>query len=257
MKRQTLVLVVIGLVLFIAGGGIAYATVVAGSKDHGSATVNPVNTPVVVATTNLPAGTTGQAMVAQGLVAIQLIPQKKYLTTDVPSLAGLTDEVLTTSVKKGDAVQATQLTPSTTTISVPKGQDAVTITTTGAAGLAGYLQPGSHVDVYANITKVTAGQNSDQSQSAGLPVPCTQLVMSGIEVLDVSNVVPALGTHPSAAGRTVPLSMTLLLAVYPSQAQEIAFMSANETLSVVQSQKSATPPPPGVCIGTGQYSVAP
>ena len=49
----------------------------------------------VVAKSNIPAGTTGQAMESQGLVALQLIPSKSYSATDLTSLQGLTDEVLT------------------------------------------------------------------------------------------------------------------------------------------------------------------
>jgi Flp pilus assembly protein CpaB len=255
-KRQTLILVVIGVVLFVAGGGIAFTTVMNGSKQQPSATVAPVSTPVVVATKTIAAGTTGQDMVAQGLVSVQLISQKKYLATDLPSLQGLTDEVLTSSVTKGDAIQASQLTPSATSISLPKGLDGVTVTVGGASGLAGYLQPGSDVDVYANITKLSQGGAATPTQS-NLPIPCTELVMSNVEVLDVSSVVPALGSHPSLTGRAVPNSVTLLLAVNPSQARLTTFMSLNETLSVTQTQKGAVPTPVGQCVGTAQTTIAP
>ncbi|HEY3842751.1 MAG TPA: RcpC/CpaB family pilus assembly protein [Acidimicrobiales bacterium] len=259
MKRQTLILVVIGLVLFIAGGAIAFATVESGTKGSGTPlTAAPVNTPVVVATANLPAGTTGQNLVATGRVAVQLIPQKKYATTDLPNLQGLTDQVLTTAVKKGDAIQSTELTASATSISLPKGMDGVTVTAAGVAGLAGYLQPGSNVDVYANITKVSVGGST--ASSAGLnnlPLPCTELLMSNVEVLDVSDTVPALGNHPAAGGRTIPPSLTLLLAVNPTQTRLITFMTLNESLYVAQTQNGATPVPVGTCIGTGQTTTAP
>src|SRR5271163_2754629 len=69
-KRQTLILVVIGVILFIAGSAIAYASVQGASK-HGSGTnvVAPVSTSAVVAKANIPAGTTGQAMISSNLVA--------------------------------------------------------------------------------------------------------------------------------------------------------------------------------------------
>jgi Flp pilus assembly protein CpaB len=254
-KRQTLILVVIGVVLFVAGGAIAFATVVTGTKGQTPTTASPVNTPVVVATANLPAGTTGQEMVAKSQVAIQLIPQKKYVSTDIPNLQGLTDEVLTSSVTKGEAISATELTASTSSISVPKGLDAVTVTASGVAGLAGYLQPGSDIDVYGNITKVSSGAAA--SNAATLPIPCTELLMSNIEVLDTSDIVPALGSHATSTGRTIPPSVTLLLAVNPNQARVITFMMQNETLSIAQTQKGVTPVAIGTCIGTGQTTTAP
>lgn len=254
MKRQTLILVVIGVVLFIAGSAIAYASVQGASK-HGSGSdvVAPVSTSAVVANANIPAGTTGQAMISSNLVAIELIPTKSYSPLDLGSLTGLTDEVLTQSVTKGHAIDATELKASTSSISVPTGLDAVTITISGANSLAGYLQPGAHVDVYANITKVSTASGA----SSTLPLPCTELAMSNIDVLDVQSTVPSYASHETAAGRTIPASETLLLAVNPSNARNIEFLSQNESLSVVQTQQDANPPPLQQCIGTDQTTAAP
>jgi Flp pilus assembly protein CpaB len=238
-KRQSLMLVVIGVVLFIAGGGIAFVTVNNSAKKNAASTTvaPPVSTPAVVATQDVPAGTTGQDMVSRGLVSVQLVPQKKYLATDLPNLTGLNDQVLTTALVKGEAVQSTELIPSTSSISIPTGQDAVSITTTGVSGLAGYLQPGSSVDVYANINRLSTTPTGGPVPAAALP--CTELTMSNIEVLDVSQVVPTLNTSTASTtatttaaaaaaappARTIPPTLTLLLSVTPAQAQEITFMT--------------------------------
>ena len=249
MKKQTAILVMIGVILFIAGSAIAFASVQGASKHASSGNVvAPVSTSAVVAKTDIPAGTTGQAMVSSGMVALELIPTKSYSPTDLPSLNGLADEVLTTSITKGHAISSTQLTASTSSISLPTGMDGVTVTLSGTAALAGYLQPGSRVDVYANITKVSA----PSPLSAQLPLPCTQLAMANIQVLDVESTVPSYASHHTAAGRTIPTSETLLLAVNPAQARTIAFLSANESVSVVQTQKDTNPPPLNQCIGTDQ-----
>ncbi len=255
MKRQTLILVMIGVLLFIAGSAIAYASVEGASKKVGSGTttVAPVTTSAVVAKSNIPAGTTGQTMISSGLVAIELIPTRAYSPTDLGSLTGLTNEVLSAPVTKGHAISSTELTASTSSISLPTGMDAVTITVSGTDGLAGYLQPGSRVDVYANITKVSTGS----AATSTLPVPCTQLAMANIEALDVESTEPTYSSHPSAAGRTIPPSETLLLAVSPDQARTLEFLSQNESVSVVQTQKDTSPPPVGQCIGTDQTTSAP
>ena len=70
----------------------------------------------------------------------------------------------------------------------------------GTDGLAGYLQPGSRVDVYANITKIS----TYSAAAATLPVPCTELAMANIQVLDVESTVPSFAGHQTAAGRTIP-----------------------------------------------------
>lgn len=254
MKRQTLILVVIGLILFVAGSAIAFASVKGASKQTGSSVnVAPVTTSVVVAKANIPAGTTGQSMVSNGLVAIEPIPTKTYTPADLGSIQGLSSEVLTQPVKKGEALTATELNASTSAISVPSGMDAVTVTLTGTNALAGYLQPGARVDVYANITKVS----TNSGLTSTLPLPCTELAMANIQVLDVQSTVPSYAGNKSAAGRTIPATETLLLAMNPSQARSAQFLSQNETLSVVQTQHDANPPPLQQCIGTDQTATAP
>jgi Flp pilus assembly protein CpaB len=263
-----MMLVVVGLLLFIAGGGIAFESVVHGSKNHAAASVTapPTTSPAVVLSANVPAGTTGQDLVAEGLVSVQPIPIKQYVAADLPSFAGLTDQVLTKSLTKGAAIRTNELAASTSVIQVPTGMDGITITTTGVAGLAGYLQPGASVDLYGNITKPSTVVNGGPEVPAGLAIPCTELVAPNIEVLDVSDVVPPLatqtttpssGTTPATTGRTIPQSLTLLLAVTPTQAQEVTFMMQNETLSVAQTQKGNAPPAASVCNGTGQYTAVP
>jgi Flp pilus assembly protein CpaB len=245
----------IGVILFIAGSAIAYASVQGASKNAGSnsATVAPSTTSVVVAKANIPAGTTGQSMLSNNLVAIEPIPTKTYTPADLGSLSSLSNEVLTQAVTKGKAVSTSQLTASTSSISVPTGMDAVTVTLTGTNALAGYLQPGAHVDVYANITKVS----TNSGLTSTLPLPCTELAMANIQVLDVQATVPSFVGHKTATGRTIPATETLLLAMNPDQARTAQFLGQNETLSVVQTQQDANPPPLQQCIGTDQTSSAP
>lgn len=258
-------LVLIGVILFIAGSAIAYASVQGAKKNTNTPTAGtPVSYSAVVAKSDIKAGTTGQAMESQGLVALELIPSKSYVASDLTSLQGLTDEVLNAPVQKGQAITSSELTVSTQAISIPQGLDAMAIDISGAQNLAGYLQPGSHVDIYANITKVSAGGAA--GVSATIPIPCTELAMTNIEVMDVSSTSPSLsGTKApvgasSSAGstpRTVPGSETLLLALTPPQTRSLQFLSQNEAISVVQPDQEVNPPAVGQCIGTDQTVNAP
>jgi Flp pilus assembly protein CpaB len=263
-KKQTLMLVLIGVILFIAGSAIAYASVQGAKKNtNSSSTQAPVTVSAVVAKSNIPAGTTGQAMEAQGLVALELIPSKSYSPNDLTSLQGLSDEVTNAPVQKGQAITNTELTVSTQAISIPQGQDAMAVSISGAQNLAGYLQPGSHVDIYANITKVSVGGAA--GVSASVAIPCTELAMTNIEVLDVSSTSPSLGgtkgstpgSSAATSGRTVPGSETLLLALTPAQTRSLSFLSQNESISVVQPDQEVNPPTVGQCIGTDQTMSAP
>jgi Flp pilus assembly protein CpaB len=253
-KKQTLILVVIGVILFIAGGAIAYASVESATKHSGNQTVVAgTTTSAVVAKQNIPGGTTGQAMVSQGLVALELVPTKSYSSADLQSLQALSDEVLTSPVQKGSAISSSELIASTSSISVPQGLDAMTVSISGAGNLAGYLQPGGHVDIYANITKLS----TNSSVTNTLPLPCTELAMANIQVLDVSATSPALSGSKGSTGRTIPPGETLLVALTPSNARSLQFLSQNESISVVQTQHDANAPAVGQCIGTDQTTGAP
>lgn len=248
-----MILVLIGVILFIAGSAIAYASVQSASKHTGSQTVAGTTTSAVVAKQNIPAGTTGQTMVSQGLVAIQLVPTKSYSPADLQSLQALSDEVLTSPVQKGSAISSSELIASTSSISVPQGLDAMTVSISGAGNLSGYLQPGGHVDIYANITKVSTASQS----SSTVPLPCTELAMADIQVLDVSATSPSLSGLKGSAGRTIPSSETLLLALSPTNARSLQFLSQNESISVVQTQQDVNAPAVDQCIGTDQTTGAP
>jgi len=254
-KKQTLILVAIGVVLFLAGSVIAFASVEGASKQTGTgaSSVASTVTPVVVAKKDIPAGTTGSSMVSNGLVAIEPIPTKDTSQTDLGSLSALSNQVLNQSVKKGQAISSTQLSASASAISVPSGLNAVTVTLNGTQSLAGYLQPGARVDVYANITKAS----TNSAASSTLPLPCTELAMANVQVLDVQSASPTYASHPTSSGRTVPANETILLAVSPSQARSIEFLSQNESISLVQTQQDANPPALNQCVGTDQTTGAP
>ena len=257
MKKQTTILVLIGVILFIAGSAIAFASVKGASK-HASGTgtaAAPVSTAAVVAKANIPAGTTGQAMLSERLVAIEPVPSTSFSPGDLTSLQALSDEVLSSPVQKGHAINASELNASTSSLSIPQGYDAVTVSISGAGNLAGYLQPGAHVDIYANITKTTSSPTA-----SALPTPCTALVMTDIQVLDVQSTSPSLSGTKGAStsgGRSVPSSETLLLAATANQSRTLQFLTQNEALSVVQPQQDTNPPPVGQCIGSGQIVSAP
>ena len=239
-KKQTVILVVIGVLLFVAGSAIAFASVEGASKHTQRTEHRGIERDV---------GGRGQVEHPgrhdRGLDGLQRprghrADPDEERDPDRSRLAGRPhNQVLTQAVKKGQAISSTQLSPSASSISVPTGLDAVTVTLTGTNSLAGYLQPGSRVDVYANVTKTSANSGA----SSTLPLPCTELAMANVQVLDVQSTVPSYAGHRSTSGRTIPASETLLLAVNPSQSSTIEFLSQNESLSVVQTQQDANPPP--------------
>lgn len=203
---------------------------------------------MVVTMAPVAAGTTGEALVESGKVKVERVSGSTSPDA-ISSLAQLQTQSLAHSLAAGTAIQMSDLSASSGLVSVPSGDESVAVTlNTGQASLAGYLQPGQNVDVFSNVVKVSSGTLSSS--------PCVDLVAPKVEVLDVSSEVPPLSSSPSAGGRNVPGSVTVLLAVSPQLAPKIVFYAMNEQLYLVATD-GANPAASNSCYGVSAGSVVP
>lgn len=244
MSKRSTWLIVVGVAVFVLGAGLVVISLHGGSSNSkGSARLTAAGgatSSLVVTTGPVTAGTSGESLIESKKVTIQSVPVGQIKPADVTSLAALEQQSLVHSLPSGTVIQASDLSPDAGPLAPPKGDESIAVTLpNGASGLAGYLQPGSDVDIYANVTKTTTGPAA---------VPCVTLVASRVPVLDVSDVVPAYRTNPSSGGRAVPSSITVLLGVTPAQAPGIVYYAANEQMYLTASNQ-ATATPSGTCVG--------
>ena len=242
-KRSTL-LIVIGVAVFVLGAGLVVVSLHAGNSSQGTpdrlTAAGGATSTLVVTTGPVPAGTSGETLIESKKVALQSVPSGQVKPSDVTSLTDLEQQSLVHSLPSGAVIQASDLSPDAGPLAPPKGDESIAVTLpSGAAGLAGYLQPGSDVDIYVDVTKTTVTPGS---------VPCVTLAAARVPVLDVSDVVPAYRTNPSSGGRAVPSSITVLLAVTPAQAPGIVYDAANEQMYLAASNQ-ATATPSSTCVG--------
>ena len=248
-KRST-VLIAIGMAVFIVGAGLVLVSLHAkgGSSPKKANLTSLQGADVVVTMAPVAAGTTGETLVESGKVRVERLSGSAP-ATDIQSLAQLQTQSLAHSLPAGSAIQTTDLSASSGPLTVPTGDESVAVTlNTGQASLAGYLQPGQNVDVFSNLVKVSSGTLSS--------TPCVDLVAPKVEVLDVSTEVPPYTSAPSAAGRSVPSSVTVLLAVSPQLAPKIVFYAMNEQLYLVATD-GANPTASNSCFGVSAGSVVP
>lgn len=101
---------------------------------------------------------------------------------------------------------------------IPDGMRAVAVQVGFVAGGGGYAAPGDHVDVYVTL----APEHSPNGVSE------THLVLSGVEVLDVSQQVQPLGdAGANGQVRSSGDKLTYLLAVTPEQGEALVFTTGN------------------------------
>lgn len=249
-KRSTL-LIVIGVAVFVLGAGLVVVSLHGGkaSGATGARTTAAGSSSTLVITTGaVSAGTSGESLIESKRVSLQAVPAGQVSGSDVTSLSQLEQQSLVHSLPAGAVIKTSDLSPDAGPIAAPAGDESIAVTLGSAAsGLAGYLQPGSDVDIYANVVKTTEGTHA---------LPCVTLVASRVQVLDVSDVVPAYRTNPSAAGRSVPNGITVLMAVTPAQAPTIVYFASNEQLYLAASNQSKTAPS-GTCVGLSGGAMVP
>ena len=140
---------------------------------------------------------------------------------------------LSSTVRPAQAVNTSE-------VAIPPGDQAVAVTpATGTAALAGYLGPGDVVDVYAT-SKVAGGPT--------LVLPCATLVAAGVPVLDVSVQTPEYKGHAGAA-RSVPGSVTVLLAAAAAQSAPLVYAAQNEQVYLTEVPTGGGAPSAGSCTG--------
>jgi pilus assembly protein CpaB len=123
-------------------------------------------------------------------------------------------------------------------LQIPDGMMAASINLTDPGRVAGFVNPGSQVAVFASGTDPTSGQ------------PFTRLLLDRVTVLGVGSTTPVstTTTDQSGASTTEQLPRTLItLALTQPQVEKVTFAAANGELSfALLTDKSAVQPDTGM-----------
>lgn len=225
MKRAN-VLLAAGALLLILGVALVWAL----GRDDGD-TAAEQKVPVLVATADLSSGQAGDDIVAAGKASTELVPISQVREGALDATSSLSGNILTKNVAEGAQLVTGDVRSEllrTGSITIPKGKQAIAVTVDFTSGAAGYAGPGDHVNLYVNIPPGTEGAAKQ---------PYTKLLLSDVEVLDVSNELSpyraqtATETSTPAAGRaTTGQPLTLLLALDAQQAEAAIFATSQNEL---------------------------
>lgn len=101
------------------------------------------------------------------------------------------------------------------TVKIPEGMRAASVRSDEIIGVAGFLFPGSHVDVLVTFRSDT------------IPTPATQIVLQDVEVLTVGQKI-----EPEPGGKAENVGVVTLL-LNPEDAQKIVLASTQGTIHFV------------------------
>jgi pilus assembly protein CpaB len=105
------------------------------------------------------------------------------------------------------------------TVKIPEGMRAVSVRSNDVVGVAGFLYPGSHVDVL-----VTSKQ--DNSQKENVP-PRTQTILSNVEILTAGQKI-----EPDPTGKPETVSVVTLL-LKPEDGEKLVLASSQGSIQFV------------------------
>lgn len=267
MGRRT-VAVVVAAVFALAAAALVwwYVASVRTEVEEGEVTQT-----VLVAREDIPARTTGEAIVERGLSERVQMPARLVAPGGLTDEQQLRDLVLTTDVAKGQQLVAGQLgTPEeeSLTYQIKTGMRAISVPIDRVRGVAGTITPGDRVDVLAtfeyeivnrasaNVRLLLAQAESDKIQQekefdpAGSQGDVTRVLLQQIEVLAVDPLVAELGGG-GFAGRGddvgLPDDPVVTLMVTPQDAELLIFAQEIGTVwfALVPSEDTESVTTPG------------
>jgi Flp pilus assembly protein CpaB len=249
-RRTVAIIVAVVLALVAAGLVVWYVSSLKGEK------AAPVVTrTVVVAIADIPARTTGEAMVANGLVQEKQVDSTAVTPGAVNSLSSLQGMALTVPVASGQQLLKTQLAePSTQALSfqIKTGMRAITLPIDRNNAVGGAIKEGDRVDVVATFKTdvfqvsglglgiaLSAAETARIQALTGLDLsktisPLTVILLQQVEVLAVDALSASSTTATTQVGgvfsngsstATTELNRApvITLQVTPSDAQKLVF----------------------------------
>lgn len=249
--RSKVLILVVALVIGVAAAVFA-AKYIEGARSRVEAQDQPVE--VLVAQQDLPAGMTGDELVAEELLALETVPLRYVSDDAISSTAAIRGKILTVSMSKGELVAESRFSlPEAAGLSFAVPEDFVAIALPNAAdrGVAGLIRPGDSVAVYATFEAGTGLENARTK----LILRKARVLAVGASTTSISRTTPTeekatgAGTlaAPTAAAKEGDVPGTITLALSPGDAEKLVFAQelGRVWLALLGSGTTEVPATPG------------
>lgn len=233
MGRRTLLLIA-AVVVAALGAGMIFLYV-QGINDRAVADQDLVK--VLTATDVIAAGENVDDATAAGKLELSEMPKAALLDGALTSTASIQGQISLSTILPKEQIVSSKFGAAGTeqTITIPDGTMAVSVQLTDPARVAGFINPGAKVAVFASGTAATANSDTSTDPTAGGTGTFTQLLLPSVDVIGVgtTTVLSTTTTDETGAATTEQLPKTLLtLALTQDQAQRVIFASNNGQLSL-------------------------
>ncbi len=209
MGRRTLLL--IAALVIAAVGTVLIFVYVRSADERAQADAEPVE--VLVATQEVPAGTTASEASAAGAFEQQTLPASAVADGALDDISIISDQVAQSTIYPGQQVLAQMFSTneSTSSLQVPKGELAISVQLGDPERVAGFVVPGSDVAIFATLPQTASGE-------------ATRVLLPEVEVIGVGATTLSTQTVTTDEGDStteeIPLAI-LTLSVSQDEAQKV------------------------------------
>ncbi len=212
MSRRTIALVV--AIVLAAVATVALISYVRGLEDkafEGAETVE-----VFVASDIIPAGTAAEFASSKNLFQRQVIPRKVLADGAVSDLGQIAGKVAAVNIVKGEQIIAVRfVTPGQVkgVLPIPADRQAVSVEVAIPPGVAGFVQPGDHISILAQIS-VPRGEKDETR---------VQYLLQDIEVLAIGQRVVTVQGQEGGEQNQQQGQVLATLALRPAEVEKLVF----------------------------------
>ncbi len=214
MRNKRFLIVLVGALMF----GVLAAVTVSKYLSRAQAYTKSLNS-VAVAKVAIPIGS---KIVSEQIMVVQF-PKESTPDGAYDSAEKLAGRVAVVNIAAREPITEARLAPEGTAAGlsavIPEGYRAMTVKVDDAAGISGFIQPGTMVDVVVTI---------DPAEGAGRQDPVSKIVLQNIKVLaNGQNIDKPENEREANSVKAVTLQVT------PEQAEKLALASAEGKLQLV------------------------
>jgi pilus assembly protein CpaB len=247
--RSKLIIVVLAIAL---GGVAAFAAYSYLSGVQRAAEAGSTMTDVLVATQDIPRGTSANELMSSGAVQLVKMPLRYIASGAISSVTSVADRILAVPVSKGEVLTTARFQyPSEAGLAfnVPKGLVAVTIPVDDSRGVAGLVKPGDRVALLA-----TVATKSGQGDQTRIAIPGARVLAVGRSTgAESPKQTSSQGGGLTGSQNSQPQSAnTVTLALSPADAERVVFVaeSGRLWLALLPTTESSATPGPGQTAAT-------
>jgi pilus assembly protein CpaB len=234
-------LLLIAAIIVAAFGTTLVFVYVNGVNDRAVADQNPVK--ILVAKKLIASGTKASDAQAQGALELKQVPKAAVAAGALSDITPIQNELSLTQIYPGQQVLSQLFgaqAPTTDALNIPKGDVAMSVQLTDPGRVAGFVQPGSHVAIFVDLSPVDVVTGKKYPDLARLLLP-------DVQVLAVGPTTQTTATTTDSKGQTTNQQISqaiLTLAVNESQAQKLVLATnhSNALYFALRNQNSDVNP---------------